>query len=138
MFDIPWNDELTYGDVRHREEVEHSAYSFDEADVGFFSDLFDRWENEATRLLGDREPAEDGAARPPIVLPAYEAVLKCSHLFNVLDARGACSVTERAAYIRRIRRQACRCAEAWLEQRRVAGYPLLDRSAPDRRGEGGS
>ncbi len=61
----------------------------------------------------------------PLVLPAYEATLKCSHLFNVLDARGAFSVTERAASIRRIRRLACRCAAAHVAQREAAGFPLL-------------
>jgi glycyl-tRNA synthetase alpha chain len=69
--------------------------------------------------LGEEE------ASTPVALPAYEAVLKCSHLFNVLDARGAFSVTERAAFIGRIRRLACRSAEAWLSGRESAGFPLL-------------
>jgi len=125
-FDIPWNDTVTYGDVRHREEVEHSDYSFNEADIAFFREQFDRWEAESTRLLG-RELGDGEDARPnPLVLPAYEAVLKCSHLFNVLDARGAFSVTERAAFIGRIRRLACTCASAWTRQREQAGHPLLD------------
>ena len=106
IFDIPWNDELTYGDVRRPEEVEQSIYSFREADVPLFRSLFESWEKEAARLV-----------EIPLVLPAHEAVLKCSHLFNVLDARGAISVTERAAFIQRIRRLACAVAEAHLATR---------------------
>jgi glycyl-tRNA synthetase alpha chain len=129
IFDIPWNDAVTYGDIRRREEIEHSAYSFREADVPFFRQQFDRWEAEAGRLLS---PAAEGA--PPaehgaLVVPAYEAALKCSHLFNVLDARGALSVTERAASIQRIRRLACRAAESYLAQREEAGFPLLREAA---------
>jgi glycyl-tRNA synthetase alpha chain len=117
IFDIPWNGEVTYGEVRRREEVEHSAYSFREADVPFFRDQFARWEAEAQRLLapeGEGEPRREHGA---LVVPAYEAALKCSHLFNVLDARGALSVTERAACIQRIRRLSCRAAESYLAQR---------------------
>ena len=104
IFDIPWNAEgVTYGDVRKPEEVEHSIYSFREADVTMFRAMFEMWEKEAARL-----------AAIPLVVPAHEAVLKCSHLFNVLDARGAISVTERAAFIQRIRKLACANAEAHL------------------------
>jgi glycyl-tRNA synthetase alpha chain len=115
IFDIPWNDNgVTYGDVRRMEEIEHSDYSFNEADVQFFGEQFGRWENEAQRLLA-RQRDGDGGTRPaPLVVPAYEAVLKCSHLFNVLDARGALSVTERAAHIQRIRRLSCACADAYV------------------------
>jgi len=129
IFDIPWNDTVTYGDVRHAEEVEHSEYSFNEADVEFFREQFGRWETESGRLLsvqGENTEGEPIAA--PLVLPSYEAALKCSHLFNVLDARGAFSVTERAAHIQRIRKMSCRCAEAYLDQRRRAGFPLLGES----------
>jgi len=116
VFDIPWNGQVSYGEVRHAEEVEHSRYSFEGADVDLLRRQFDSWEAEAARLLdGER----------PLVLPAYEAALKCSHLFNVLDARGAFSVTERAACIRRIRRLACRCAAAHVAGREAAGFPLL-------------
>jgi len=104
IFDIPWNGEgITYGDVRREEEVEHSVYSFREADVALFRAMFESWEKEAARLVGI-----------PLVLPAHEAVLKCSHLFNVLDARGAISVTERAGFIQRIRKLACAVAEAHI------------------------
>ncbi|HVQ34423.1 MAG TPA: glycine--tRNA ligase subunit alpha [Candidatus Bathyarchaeia archaeon] len=106
IFDIPWNAEgITYGDVRKREEVEHSIYAFREADVAMSRTMFEMWEKEAGRL-----------AAIPLVIPAHEAVLKCSHLFNVLDARGAISVTERAAFIQRIRKLACAVAAAHLER----------------------
>jgi glycyl-tRNA synthetase alpha chain len=127
IFDIPWNDSLTYGEVRHAEEVEHSVYAFQQADVGLLRRQFEEWEAEASRLLRSADD-EEGSAKAP-VLPAYEAVLKCSHLFNLLDARGALSVTERAESIQRIRRLACRCAESYLGQRRDAGFPLLGRGA---------
>lgn len=105
IFDIPWNDTTTYGDVRHAEEVEHSEHAFHAADIDFFRAQFERWEADAGRLLG---------LERPLVLPAYEATLKCSHLFNTLDARGALSVTERAAFIQRIRKLACAAGAAWL------------------------
>ncbi len=125
IFDVPWNEQVSYGEARRQEEIEHSEYSFHEADVSFFRRQFEQWEVEARRLL-ERTVPNDGEEQPaPLVLPAYEAVLKCSHLFNVLDARGALSVTERAASIQRIRRLACRCADAYVGQRRAAGFPLL-------------
>jgi len=119
IFDVPWSDAVTYGDVRRQEEVEHSLYSFREADVDLLREQFARWEGEAQRLLARRDPQGDAPA--PLVLPAYEAALHCSHLFNVLDARGAFSVAERAASIQRVRRLCCRCAEAHL--RREAERP---------------
>lgn len=103
VYDIPWNDRVRYGEVRHREEVDHSKYSFEHADIDFFTRQIDSWEQEALRML------EAG-----VVLAAYEATLKCSHLFNTLDARGAFSVTERAAHIQRIRRLSCDCAQGWV------------------------
>jgi len=112
VYEIPWNNEVTYGQVRHAEEVEHSIYSFEEADIVYFGEQLDRWEIEAKRLL-ERDA--------PLVLPAYEATLKCSHLFNVLDARGAFSVTERAANIQRVRRLACSCADAWVAKHDAEG-----------------
>jgi glycyl-tRNA synthetase alpha chain len=120
VFDIPWNDSLTYGEVRRQEEIEHSVYSFRAADVDFLRRQFEQWESEAERLLGSREGEDD-----VVLLPAYEATLKCSHLFNVLDARGAFSVAERAASIQRIRRLACRCASEYVVQREAMGFPLL-------------
>jgi glycyl-tRNA synthetase alpha chain len=128
IFDIPWNDALSYGDVRYADEVEQSTYAFEEADVPQLQGQFEQWEGEAGRLLErtglvDREPRA-----LPLAIPAYEATLRCSHLFNVLDARGAFSVTERAAYIQRIRSLSCRCAEAWVAGREGASFPLLAES----------
>jgi glycyl-tRNA synthetase alpha chain len=131
IFDIPWNDVVTYGDVRYREEVEHSAYSFHEADVPVLREQFAQWEAESKRLVAAESDGGPPGEHGPLVVPAYEAALKCSHLFNVLDARGALSVTERAASIQRIRRLACRAAEVYLAQREAAGFPLL-------RGAGGA
>ena len=127
VYDIPWNETLTYGDVRHSEEVEHSIYSFEMADTVFFREQFERWEIEAARLLERQTVVEGSSVAAPVVVPAYEAVLKCSHLFNVLDARGVFSVTERAANIQRVRRLACRCAQAWLSNRERDGFPLAAR-----------
>jgi len=104
IFDIPWNDAgITYGDVRHREEVEHSTYSFREADVPFFRAQFESWEKEASRLV-----------ELPLVVPAHEAVLKCSHLFNILDSSNSIGVTERTAYILRVRQLAVGIAKAYV------------------------
>jgi glycyl-tRNA synthetase alpha chain len=119
VYEIPWNNTLTYGDVRHTEELEHSIYSFELADTTLFRELFERWEAESQRLLEHERV---------VVIPAYEAALKCSHLFNVLDARGAFSVTERATNIQRVRRLACRCADAWLAKRESEGFPLQGRN----------
>jgi glycyl-tRNA synthetase alpha chain len=92
---------------------------------------FAQWEAESKRLVAAESDGGPPGEHGPLVVPAYEAALKCSHLFNVLDARGALSVTERAASIQRIRRLACRAAEGYLAQREAAGFPLL-------RGEGGA
>jgi glycyl-tRNA synthetase alpha chain len=126
IFDIPWNDRIRYGEVRREEEIEHSVYSFREADVDFLREQFTSWERESLRLLGRCDAAGEPA---PLVLPAYEAALRCSHLFNVLDARGAFSVTERAASIQRIRRLACRAAGAHVSRRERLGFPLLEARA---------
>lgn len=115
VYDLKWNDRLTYGHVHHQQEVEQSTYNFEVADVEMLLALFDRYEAEAMRII------EAG-----LVLPAYEYCLKCSHTFNLLDARGAISVTERTGYIGRIRNLARACAEAYLAQRRGMGFPLLD------------
>jgi glycyl-tRNA synthetase alpha chain len=94
--------------------VEFSTYNFEEADVALLLDLFNRYEKECIRLA-DRE----------LVFPAYDFVMKCSHTFNLLDARGAISVTERASYIGRVRNVAKICAEGYLKQRERLGFPLL-------------
>ncbi len=114
VYDLQWNESLTYGDVHHQQEVEQSTYNFEKADVEMLLQLFNQYEAEATRSL------EDG-----LVLPAYELCLKCSHTFNLLDARGAISVTERTGYIGRIRSLARASAEAYVKQREDMGFPLL-------------
>ena len=129
IFDIPWNEHVTYGEVRLQEEIEQSIYSLREANVKFFLQQFEQWESEADRLLRRAEEGREEAEPMPLVLPAYEAALKCSHIFNVLDARRALGVSERAACIQRVRRLACRSADAYLEQREGLGFPLLKESA---------
>jgi glycyl-tRNA synthetase alpha chain len=114
VYDLRWNDELSYGDVAHRQEVEQSTYNFEEADVSMLLDLFGKYEGESRRIV-----------QKGLVLPAYEFCLKCSHTFNLLDARGAISVTERTGFIGRIRNLARACAEAYLAQREAMGFPLL-------------
>jgi glycyl-tRNA synthetase, tetrameric type, alpha subunit len=104
VFDIKWNKNITYRDIHFRGEVEYSIYNFEEADVSLLKDLFDKFEKEANRLL-DRG----------LVLPGYDYVIKCSHIFNLLDARGVLSPIERANYIGRVRGIAKKTAEKWLE-----------------------
>ncbi len=116
VFDLKWNENLTYGDIHYMSEVEGSIYNFDEADIDMLFKLFDMYEAEAKRLI------EKG-----LVLPAYDYCLKCSHTFNLLDARNAISVTERTNYIARIRNLAKMCAEKYLKQREKMGFPLLNR-----------
>jgi glycyl-tRNA synthetase alpha chain len=116
VYDLKWNDTITYGDVHHQQEVEQSTYNFEVADVDMLLDLFSKYEAESTRLI-----------KRGLVLPAYEYCLKCSHTFNLLDARGAISVTERTSYIGRIRNLARSSAEAYLKQREKMGFPLLKR-----------
>ncbi|HMA84886.1 MAG TPA: glycine--tRNA ligase subunit alpha [Desulfosalsimonadaceae bacterium] len=114
VFDLKWNDHLNYGDIHHREEVEQSTYNFEIADVDMLFDFFNKFEAESARII------KDG-----LVVPAYEYCLKCSHVFNLLDARGAISVTERTGYIARIRQLARQCSEAYIRQREDMGYPLI-------------
>ena len=118
VFDIQWTKDCTYGDVFHQNEVEQSAYSFDLSDEALLFELFDKYEKEAVRVI------ELGR-----VHPAYDYVLKCSHAFNLLDARGAISVSERTAFIGRVRRLARLCAQCYLKQREELGYPMLKRGA---------
>ncbi len=115
VYDLQWNDRITYGDVHHQQEVEQSTYNFEVADVDALLGFFNQYEAEAKKII-----ARD------LVLPAYEYCLKCSHMFNLLDARGAISVTERTGYIARIRNIVRFCAEAYLKQRQALGFPLLN------------
>ncbi len=115
VFDLTWTRGISYGEVFKRAEWEHSSYSFERSDRELLFQLFDLYEREAGRLL-----ALD------LVLPAYDYILKCSHSFNLLEARGAISVTERTGYIGRVRKLARDCAHKYLQQREAAGYPLLN------------
>jgi glycyl-tRNA synthetase alpha chain len=117
IFDLQWNENITYRDIHHRSELEFSHYNFNIADVKMHLKLFDMYERECLKILD--------YPRIKIVLPAYDYVLKCSHIFNTLDARGAISVTERIGYITRVRNLARRCAERYIEIRKEMGFPLL-------------
>jgi len=113
VYDLEWMKGIKYGDVHHRGEVEFSIYNFEEADVPMLFQLFDMYEKESIRMN------EKG-----LVLPSYDYCLKCSHTFNLLDARGAISVTERTQYIARVRNLARLSAEAYVKQRESMGFPL--------------
>ncbi|USS86602.1 glycine--tRNA ligase subunit alpha [Fructilactobacillus cliffordii] len=114
VFDLEWSDGVKYGDIFKEPEYEHSKYSFEESDQAMLHELFDAYEKEAQRLI-----------KLGLVHPAYDYVLKCSHTFNQLDARGAVSVTERAGYLARIRKMAHGIAQAFVEERRKLGFPLI-------------
>lgn len=119
VFDVMWSKTMTYRQVRLAEEQQFSAYSFDYADAVSTRKQFDLNEAESLRLLADYAKLKGDAIRRFPVLQAYDLCLKCSHLFNVLDARGAISVTERAGMIGRIRKLATQVAQAWLSQREM-------------------
>ncbi|ACV63800.1 glycyl-tRNA synthetase, alpha subunit [Desulfofarcimen acetoxidans DSM 771] len=123
VFDIVWVDGVTYGDIHHQGEVEYSHYNFETADTAMLLNLFNVYEQEALRV------ADKG-----LVLPAYDYVLKCSHTFNLLDARGAISVTERTNYIGRVRNLARTCASAYVAERERLGFPLLKRKESEQVG----
>lgn len=114
VYDIEWVNNITYGDVHHQAEVDYSHYNFESADVATLTTMFNLCEQEA-RNIADLH----------LVQPAYDYVLKCSHLFNLLDARGAISVTERTSYIGRVRNLARLVAGEYVEQRKKLGYPLI-------------
>ena len=114
IFDLAWTDTMTYRDVYLQNEVEQSRYNFELADIAWLFRQFDDYEREAKRLLDENLP-----------LPGYEMVMKCSHTFNLLDARGAISVTERAAYIGRVRALARQVAKSYYDARERLGFPML-------------
>jgi len=118
VFDLKWNNRISYGEIHHQDEFEFSAYNFDQADVEQLRTLFHSYEQESKRLIVLKLPR-----------PAYDFCLKCSHIFNILDARGAISVTERTGYIGRIRDLARAVAQEHLSQREVLGFPLLNQEA---------
>jgi glycyl-tRNA synthetase alpha chain len=113
IYDLVWTPGVTYGDVHHQNEVEQSRYNFELSNTEMLFRHFGEFEAEAKRLIGGQ-----------CVLPAYEMVLKSSHTFNLLDARGAISVTERAAYIGRVRALARAVAQAYYESRERLGFPM--------------
>ncbi len=119
VYDLVWADgefgRVTYGDVFHQNEVEQSTYNFEHADVPMMGQMFDFYEQQADRLVVEGLP-----------LPAYEMVLKASHAFNLLDARGAISVTERQRFILRVRTLARKVAIGYVEARAKLGFPLAD------------
>ena len=119
VYDLVWADgefgKITYGDVFHQNEVEQSTYNFEHANVAKLFELFDFFESEADKLVAVNLP-----------LPAYEMVLKASHTFNLLDARGAISVTERQRFILRVRTLARKVAESYVKARARLGFPLAD------------
>jgi glycyl-tRNA synthetase alpha chain len=121
IYDIEWGGGVAYGSVRLQDEREASTYGFEVADVDMLRRQLDDWEREAGRCLEHD---------PPLVLPALEATLKTSHLFNLLDARGAISVTERVGLIARVRRNAVRVARSYLDQREALGHPLGNALSP--------
>jgi len=114
IYDLIWTDGIKYGDIHHRSEVEFSTYNFEQADVAMLFSLFEQYEKESHRIIN-----------LGLVLPAYDYCLKCSHTFNLLDARGAISVAERSRLIGRVRQMARLCAEGYLKQREAMGFPLL-------------
>ncbi len=116
VYDIRWTESLTYGQVRLAEEQQFSVYSFEKADAAAARSHFESYEAEAARLLKSFGGAKGEEKRRFPLLAVYELCLKCSHLFNILDSRGAISVTERAALIGRVRQLACKVAAGYVEQ----------------------
>lgn len=114
VFDLEWADGVKYGDIFKEPEYEHSKYAFEDSDQQMLLDSFDTYEKEAKRLT-----------KLGLVHPAYDYLLKCSHTFNLLDARGAVSVTERAGYLSRIRNMAKAIAKVFVAERKKLGFPLI-------------
>ncbi|MGD0112384.1 MAG: glycine--tRNA ligase subunit alpha [Armatimonadota bacterium] len=136
--DIAWGADVKYGDIYQMAEAEWSRYNYEAADVDMVKQTFDMCEAEAQRLVSLSRPGSGEEHDPPAVLaksciiPAYEMTLKCSHSFNILDARGAISVRERATYIGRVRNLARQVARAYFAQREAMGFPLLKENAEAR------
>lgn len=114
VYDIDYTDDIKYSDIFKANEYEQSVYAFDESDQDMLFRLFDTYEKEATRLIEKN-----------LIMPAYDYVLKSSHAFNLLDARGAIGVSERASYIVRVRNMARKICKAYVKQREQKGFPLL-------------
>jgi glycyl-tRNA synthetase alpha chain len=116
VYNLKWTEDLSYGDVYLQNEKEQSAYNFEHSDAQFLFTAFGAHEKQARHLMEQQ-----------LALPAYEQVLKAAHSFNLLDARGAISVTERAAYIGRIRNLARSVAQSYYESRERLGFPMAPR-----------
>ena len=114
VYDLEWTDGISYGELFHQNEVQASTYNFEESDPDMLRGMFDSFEKECNKLVEKKLP-----------IPAYEYCLKCSHTFNLLDARGAIGVAERANYIARVSAMANGCAASYLESREQLGFPLL-------------
>ncbi|MCH9633900.1 MAG: hypothetical protein S4CHLAM7_06340 [Chlamydiae bacterium] len=114
VYDLQWNKELTYGDIYHQNEVQWSTYNFEEASVDLWKTHFENFESECSNLIEKKLP-----------LPAYDFAMKASHAFNILDARGVISVTDRVGYINRIRNLSCKIAHIYLAHREAQSFPLL-------------
>lgn len=114
VYDLKWSEDLTYGDIFHLPEYEHSVYSFEKADKDVLMGLFETYEDQAMKCIEDR-----------LIYPAYDYILKSSHTFNILDASGAIGVSERAHYIKRVRNMAREVAGLYYEKREELGFPLL-------------
>ena len=117
VYDLVWTEGVSYGDVYHQNEVEQSKYNFEHSNTHWLFQQFNDYEREAARLMDLGLP-----------LPGFEMVMKCSHTFNLLDARGAISVTERAAYIGRVRTLSRKVAQAYYDSREALGFPMLAKS----------
>jgi glycyl-tRNA synthetase alpha chain len=117
VYKLQWTDSMSYGDVYLQNEKEQSAYNFEHSDADFLFTAFTAHEKQAKHLI-----------EVQLALPAYEQVLKCAHSFNLLDARGAISVTERAAYMGRIRNLARSVAQSYLDSRERLGFPMAPRA----------
>jgi glycyl-tRNA synthetase alpha chain len=114
VYDLAWTESVSYGDIHHETEVQFSRYNFEEGDVAMLMSTFQAFQGECQRLLAKK-----------LTLPAYDYCIKTSHMFNLLDARGAISVAERTGYIARVRALARQCAEGYIEERAAMGHPLL-------------
>ena len=114
VYDLSWNEHVTYGNIYHQNEVEQSKYNFESSNAEMLLNFFNACEGECRRLT------EEG-----LLWPAYDYCLKCSHTFNLLDARGAISITERTGYIGRVRYLASAVARLYAAQRETLGYPML-------------
>ena len=118
IMEIEWGEGITWGELYKESEKEFSSFHFEAADLDLYFEIFERYQRQAVRML-ERE----------LILPSYDYVLKCSHIFNILDARGAISVSERTSYIGKIRDLARKIAESYVARRESLGYPLIKDSA---------